>query len=296
MIALEKVPSPHGLITVYKNRKTGAYSYEQGSCLQSEADSSGVSLAPYIHAIFDLLQQQQAKRVLMIGGAGGTLATLLCRAGSQVTVVDTDATAFALARSYFQLPNEVNCTVADGFEYLKGHNTAFDAIVLDAYVGDRIPPHLFSLSFLSLVKSRLHKTGGAFFANVYTDHDFDLSADEYFMLASGVWGDVRLLDSTNVRNRNTILLAGAVSDLRKPKMKVMPDTFPDELEFELNHLKFRSCRLDDSRRSNARFRRLFSQQVRTTFIRQLDSRKSWLLRGGLSEIKKTEEPLEPCFD
>ena len=261
MITVELAASPYGVITILRNSVTGAYAYEQDACTQSEADSNGVSLAPYIHAFFDLLQQAQAQRVLMIGGGGGTLATLLYRAGTQVTVLDTNAKAFALARTYFQLPTDVDCVVADGAEYLMRHNTVFDAIVLDAYVGNRIPPHLCSNAFLKLVESRLDKNSGAFFANVHTGHDFDLSVDKFSRSTSQVWRNVRLLDASGRINRNAILMAGAVGNLKKPKMRVWPDTFTEELEFELNRLEFRSCRLEDSHRSNAGFRRLAAHQA-----------------------------------
>jgi spermidine synthase len=109
MITLAKKNTAFGEITILKSRVKGSHIYCQGDWFQSEADSSGVSLVPYVHAIFGLLAQTHGQDILMIGCGGGTLGTMLAKAGRLVTIVDIDPQSIALARQYFSLPLDIAC-------------------------------------------------------------------------------------------------------------------------------------------------------------------------------------------
>ena len=126
--------------------------------------------------IFGLLSQAKARNILLIGGAGGTLATMLARARRKATIVDVNPVSFTLAKQYFGLPKTVICHVADGKAFLRSDTNTYDAIVLDAFHGDRIPSHLQSSAFFRLVRDHLTPRG-AVFANVHVKHDFDDYAD-----------------------------------------------------------------------------------------------------------------------
>ncbi len=159
MEQLEEIETDYGTISIYKNRSTGAVIYELGGANQSYADSNGTSLASYIHAIFGLLSQAKAHNVLLIGGAGGTLATMLSRARRKATIVDVNPVSFTLAKQYFALPKSVICHVSDGKAFLRSDTNTYDAIVLDAFHGDSIPSHLQSSVFFGLVRDRLTPRG-----------------------------------------------------------------------------------------------------------------------------------------
>jgi len=260
MITVTSRPSPLGEITVRKRKQTGAFVYEQGDCCQSEADEQGISLSSYVHALFSLLRQKRSQRVLMIGCGGGTLATLLVRCGIEVTVVDNDANTFGLARSYFQMPEQVKCVIADGADYLGACPEFYDAIVLDAYNGSRIPGHLRSSCFLKLVKRRLDRSEGIFLANVYLHHDFDLTADRMVHSAGIIWHDVALLDARGHACRNSIILAGAINSLELPTLIIRPSSEASLVEFELSCLQFREGRLGGAYSAVDGFKRLASTQ------------------------------------
>ncbi len=260
MITVTSLASPVGEIVVRKRIQTGVFVYEQGDCCQSEADEQGISLSSYVHALFSLLWQKRSQRVLMIGCGGGTLATLLVRSGAQVTVVDNNPNTFHLAHDYFQMPAQVKCVVADGADYLKDCREFYDAIVLDAYNGSQIPGHLRSLRFLKLVQGRLRRSEGVFFANVYLLHDFDLTADRMIHAAGMIWPEVALLDVLGHSSRNSIALAGAISNLELPTLIVPPSSQNITIQFELSLLKFREGRLRDAFSGTDRFRRLAAAQ------------------------------------
>jgi len=260
MITLTSLPSALGEITVWKRRQTGVFVYEQGDCCQSEADEQGVSLSSYVHALFSLLWQKRSQRVLMIGCGGGTLATLLIRSGIEVTVVDTDANTFHLARRYFQMPDQVKCVIADGADFLSTCPEFYDAIVLDAYNGSRIPKHLRSPHFLQLVKRQLDRSEGMFLANVYLHHDFDLTADRMVHCAGTIWREATLLDARGHASRNAIVLAGAINNVELPRLIIRPSSEASIVEFELSSLKFREGRLGRAYSAAHRFLRLASTQ------------------------------------
>lgn len=238
MITLAERKSRFGAITILKAKRTGSVVYCQGGFFQSEADTGGVSLVSYVHAIYGLLHQLDSRRILMIGCGGGTLATMLCSRGRDVTVIDTDPQAFLLARKYFGLPESVVCRVADGSDYLLSDACLYDAVVLDAFVGDRIPHHLQSPAFFDLVRRRLAPEG-SLLANVHVTDDLDHAPNRLATGMAAMWAEVRVLDRPGATNRNAIVMAGRVSDLQNPVMLVRPDIAADAVNAELSAMRFR---------------------------------------------------------
>jgi spermidine synthase len=235
---LAQIETEYGTIRVTRTEATGVLTYEVGGRRQGAADKNGVSLAYYIHAIFSLLTQAGARDVLMIGGAGCTLGTMLARKGRNAAIVDVNPASFAVARQHFGLPESVACHVADGEAFLRARTERYDAIVLDAFHGDDIPGHLLAPEFFRLVRDRL-APGGVFLANVLVKHDFDDAADRAAANMSGAWSTVRLLDTVGVCDRNAIVLAGQVSRLCAPKMLMRPRTDASAIDGQLRRLQFR---------------------------------------------------------
>ena len=106
---------------IIRDTQNGKVSYWQREYHQSAADRHGTSTADYIHAMYFFLMQAKAKSVLMIGCGGGTLATMLHRAGVESTVVDLHQMSFDIAHRYFHMPQEITCHTADGIAWMKAH-------------------------------------------------------------------------------------------------------------------------------------------------------------------------------
>jgi spermidine synthase len=242
MHLLEEIESDYGTINIFQSRSTGAVIYELGGCNQSFADSNGTSLASYIHAIFGLLSQAKSRNILVIGGGGGTLATMLVRARCKATIVDVNPASVVLAKRYFALPESVICHTADGKAFLNADTNIYDAIVLDAFHGDRIPSHLQSPRFFELVRNHLTPRG-VVFANVHVKHDFDDYADGIAKKMRTAWADVRVLDAEGVCGRNAVVMAGRVSHLRAPPLLVSPQTNASNIDDDLARLKFRAWKV-----------------------------------------------------
>ena len=234
------IPAPGHYII--QDRNTGKVSYWQKEYHQSAADAHGVSTADYIHAMYFFLMQAGVRDVLMIGCGGGTLATMLVRSNVQVTVVDLHKFSFDIAKKYFHLPEAVTCHVADGVEYLKTHRQRHDALVLDAFGEGGMPEAFMQPAFFKLAKSRLKPRNSLFLMNVIVADDDDDTPDDLVRALRRQWGRVRLLDTDGWTDRNAVIAAGAVTNLKRPKVLMAPRPGGDKLAKELDILDWRAIR------------------------------------------------------
>ena len=236
MHPIVRLKTRQGEVIVLKGRSSVAYWQDERH--QSHADLRGVSLVTYVHAIHDLIRQAGSRNVLMIGCGGGTLATMLHAEGVRVTIAEINELSFEISRRYFELPDKVECHVADGHAFLQRSNAKFDAIVLDAYDGEDIPQQLCSTRFFELVGSRLNADRGCFFANVILNGDRDCRLQRLLRVMRARWPLVRALDTPGTRNRNAIAMAGAVEHLQCPRLRKVPKVGRRSLERGLEALKF----------------------------------------------------------
>lgn len=214
--------------------------YEQKGGNQSAVDEGGVSLDSYIHALYGLVLQQQGKKVLMIGCGGGVLGAMLVRAGRSVSIVDIDKESFVLAKRYFGLPQTVDCHAEDGLAFLQKTRKRFDVVIVDVFVGEKIPTQ-FTGDECFAATNRCLRGGGFVLMNVCLEKKSDRTADK---LASGFARNemsARLLDSPG-GERNAIVLAGHVKDLRAPKVLVTPRVEACRIEEEISEMRFRRRR------------------------------------------------------
>jgi spermidine synthase len=124
-------------------------------------DASYIDLADPTHLEFDylrwarmLLDAVGARRVLHVGGAACALARALAAADpdSRHEVVEIDEAVLAVAREHLGLRRMpgLRVRVGDGRERIaaRGDDSA-DAIVIDAFVGARVPRHLVTAEALA---------------------------------------------------------------------------------------------------------------------------------------------------
>ncbi len=234
--------NPRSEIVIEQDNRSGGVIYWLARGPQSLADRSGVSLAAYIHGLYGFLRQARAKNILLIGCGGGTLATMLAKSGAAVTMLDIDPLSFELARRYFRLPKSIACHVADGAAFLRGQAARYDAIVLDAWGEGGVPRHLLSAAFFKLVKSRLAR-GGIFLVNMIAADDEDKKADRAGWRLKQVFPSVSILDAEGELDRNVLLLAGTVRNLKRPRLWLRPKRGSGELTAELKRFDFRHLRV-----------------------------------------------------
>lgn len=98
---------------------------------------------------------------LILGMGTGTYAHQ-CRAyygDMPVEGVEIDEKITKLARSYFDLPEDVKVTTYDGRAYMNAIDEKYDVIMVDAYQDITIPFQMSSTEFFTLVKDHLTEDG-----------------------------------------------------------------------------------------------------------------------------------------
>jgi SAM-dependent methyltransferase len=176
----------------------------------------------------------------MIGCGGGTLGTMLARAGRQVSIVDIDPVSFTVAKRYFGLPRKVACYVGDGLGFMQKTRRRYDVLIVDAFRGEKIPEHLQDAAFFEAAGRCLRRNGIAL-VNICLERKSDPIADR---IAAGFkergW-PVRLLDSPG-GERNAVVVAGQVGNLRRPGLLIPPQAGAKLTGRELRAMHFRRRR------------------------------------------------------
>jgi spermidine synthase len=226
-----------GSIKLVRARKTGALIYVQCGGNQSAVDEHGVSLDSYIHALYGLTIQAKAKSVLMVGCGGGTLATMLSRADVRMTVVDIDKAAFKLAKTHFGLPMSVRCHVGDGLRFVQKTRARFDAVVVDAFIGETIPPQFTGDAFCRALR-RCVTRKSVVLINVCLDGKADQTAIQLARRFAKQNWRVRVIDQCGAQ-RNAIVMAGAVKTLKRPRLLMPPNMEAKRVARELRAMRFR---------------------------------------------------------
>jgi spermidine synthase len=126
---LARFAGPSGEIAIVEDRATGARHYREGGVSQSCVLAGGEAAVEYIRLMAALLEGSGT--VLLLGCGGGSLATMLHRAGSRVTVVEVNPISFELARTFFWMPKGIECITADMRPFLRTRTRTFDAIGID---------------------------------------------------------------------------------------------------------------------------------------------------------------------
>jgi spermidine synthase len=134
MRVLARQQGRFGLIRILERVSDNARLYCIDASVQTMIQPDGVSMFGYVHAAKLLLMP--ARKILIVGGAGGSLATMLARVGRVVTVLDVDPAAENLAREYFGLDPRVRWITGDLASFYDTHDEIFDAVCIDACDGD----------------------------------------------------------------------------------------------------------------------------------------------------------------
>jgi predicted membrane-bound spermidine synthase len=150
-------------VRILEQRRDGSRLYYDGGALYTHVDAEGRNLLDYITAMERALKG--AERVLLLGTAGGALATQLSRRGAAVTAVDNWPIAFEIARRWFHLPKDVECVHEDALSFLRTTTRQWSAVAVDVFRGMEIPDSILTSDIAALL-SRVVEPGGLIVWNV----------------------------------------------------------------------------------------------------------------------------------
>ncbi len=140
---------------------------------------------------------------LILGMGTGTYAHQ-CRAyfgDMPVEGVEIDEKITDLARTYFELPEDVPVTTYDGRAYLNAIDGKYDVIMVDAYQDITIPFQMSSVEFFTLVKEHLAEDG-VMVVNMNMRGSGEDSINAYLSDTIGsVFGEVYTVDVKGSTNR-----------------------------------------------------------------------------------------------
>jgi spermidine synthase len=116
--------------------------------------------------------------VLCIGLGVGIVPREFAREGASVDVVEINPAVVRVAQRYFDLdPSKLRITFGDGRYFVNQSASAkYDAIILDAFLGDSCPSHLMTREAFSAMR-RILKPDGVLVINTFCDVD---PRDDFF--------------------------------------------------------------------------------------------------------------------
>jgi spermidine synthase len=98
--------------------------------------------------------------VLCIGLGVGVVPMQFVREGVQVDAVEINPAIVPVAQRFFDLePARMNLVIADGREFLNRCTNHYDAVVLDAFLGDSSPSHLMTREAFTALRRVLRPQG-----------------------------------------------------------------------------------------------------------------------------------------
>ncbi|MEI7899442.1 MAG: fused MFS/spermidine synthase [bacterium] len=139
-------------------------------------------LGSWIYLLHDLAcaYTTNISDVLVIGLGIGITPMQFSREGAQVDVVEINPAVVPLARRCFDLqPERMNITLGDGRQFVAECKKRYDAIVLDAFLGDGAPSHLMTREAFMAMR-RILRPDGVLVINCWGD----FAAGRDFLVAS----------------------------------------------------------------------------------------------------------------
>jgi spermidine synthase len=107
--------------------------------------------------------------VLCIGLGIGIVPMTFANSGARVDVAEINPAVVPVAEKFFDLqPQKLHLTIDDGRHYLNRCTNHYDAVVLDAFLGDSSPSHLFTKEAFESMH-RVLRPGGVLVINAFGD-------------------------------------------------------------------------------------------------------------------------------
>ena len=160
---LERAPSPYGTLQVLQERRGSRRFLMNDNLMQAAVDTNEwKSSAVFADLVLSLLRgfKPDLQRVLCIGLGAGIIPMELAADGADVDVVEINPEIERLAVRWFGYrPDLAPVRIADGRTFMHRTGEQWDAVVIDAFLGESVPGHLVTIEALQAMRSRLRPGG-----------------------------------------------------------------------------------------------------------------------------------------
>ena len=162
--------SHFGLLQVIDRRNGGCRFYLNDNLIQNTYDPDRKqSVSHFTYALAGLARAYTTNinDVLCIGLGVGIVPMDFARQGARVDVVEINPAVVPVAVRFFGLQtNQLNLTLDDGRHFLNRCRKQYDAVVLDAFLGDSSPSHLMTREAFASIR-RVLRPGGTLVINSF---------------------------------------------------------------------------------------------------------------------------------
>jgi|688.fasta_scaffold586246_2 spermidine synthase len=119
------------------------------------------------------------KNILLLGlGAGSVIHTIRKDYGSSasITAIEIDADMIQIANDYFKLNEFANLSIIedDAFWFVRNAKTTYDLIIVDIFIGDKIPEVFTQETFLSNLADLLNPNAHLIYNTIHQSMPRDL--------------------------------------------------------------------------------------------------------------------------
>jgi spermidine synthase len=217
--------SSFGLLQVLQVRAQPSRMYLTDYLIQNTYDvRQGRSMSMFTYMLSGLARAYAPRldRVLCIGMGVGIVPRELSKEGAAVDVVEINPSVVPIARKYFDLdPGAFHLFIEDGRYFLNRSTDKYDAVIVDAFLGDSSPSHLMSREAFQAIR-RVLTPEGILVMNTFVDFSSgdDFEGASLAKTLAAVFPSVRI---HGARGGNTLFVASPREELSV----LHPPTFGD---------------------------------------------------------------------
>jgi spermidine synthase len=207
--------SNFGLLQVLDHKTHSRRYYVNDYLTQNTYDpQQKQSLSMFTYMLHDLPRAYTPRidDVLCIGLGVGIVPMRFAREGARVDVVEINPAVVPVARKFFDLePERMNILLGDGRPHLNICRKQYDAVILDAFLGDSSPSHLMTREAFQAVR-RILRPDGVLVINTFADLEpgRDFFAASLSKTLASAFPSVRIHASGN---GNTLFVASSRANL-----------------------------------------------------------------------------------
>lgn len=214
-IELFRGNSNFGLLQVIQ-QKGGPHRYYLNDYLTQNTYDTNTrqSISMFTYMLHGLARAYAPKteEVLCIGMGVGIVPMDFARDGAKVDVVEINPDVVPLAERFFNFDStKLSLHLQDGRYFVNRSRKKYDALILDAFLGDSCPSHLMTREAFASMRNTL-KPDGVLVINTFADPDLqqDFFSASLYKTLTNTFTSVKLHHG---RQGNTLFVASARKDL-----------------------------------------------------------------------------------